>query len=216
MKKYYPVNLDITNRRCVIIGGGDVAERKAERLIECGAQVTIVSPLLTPLLEERKKARQIVHVDKDYEEKTLHGAFMVIGATDRNEINAQISQDALSLGILVNIVDDPDKCNFILPSLVQQGDLSIAISTGGKSPALAKKLREDMQQQYGPEYQVLLRIMGSLRKKVLTQSDAPEDNKALFVDLVHSDILQAIRDGNRDLVNKIIYEHSGIDMDVSL
>jgi precorrin-2 dehydrogenase/sirohydrochlorin ferrochelatase len=216
MKKYYPVNLDITNRRCVIIGGGDVAERKAERLIECGAQVTIVSPLLTPLLEERKKARQIVHVDKDYEEKTLHGAFMVIGATDRNEINAQISQDALSLGILVNIVDDPDKCNFILPSLVQQGDLSIAISTGGKSPALAKKLREDMQQQYGPEYQVLLRIMGSLRKKVLTQSYAPEDNKALFVDLVHSDILQAIRDGNRDLVNKIIYEHSGIDMDVSL
>jgi precorrin-2 dehydrogenase/sirohydrochlorin ferrochelatase len=216
MKKYYPVNLDITNRRCVIIGGGDVAERKAERLIECGAQVTIVSPLLTPLLEERKKARQIVHVDKDYEEKTLHGAFMVIGATDRNEINAQISQDALSLGILVNIVDDPDKCNFILPSLVQQGDLSIAISTGGKSPALAKKLREDMQQQYGPEYQVLLRIMGSLRKKVLTQSYAPQDNKALFVDLVHSDILQAIRDGNRDLVNKIIYEHSGIDMDVSL
>ena len=216
MKKYYPVNLDMTNRRCVIIGGGDVAERKAERLIECGAQVTIVSPLLTPLLEERKKARQIVHVDRDYEEKTLHGAFMVIGATDRNEINAQISQDALSLGILVNIVDDPDKCNFILPSLVQQGDLSIAISTGGKSPALAKKLREDMQQQYGPEYQVLLRIMGSLRKKVLTQSDAPEDNKALFVDLVHSDILQAIRDGNRDLVNKIIYEHSGIDMDVSL
>jgi precorrin-2 dehydrogenase / sirohydrochlorin ferrochelatase len=216
MKKYYPVNLDITNRRCVIIGGGDVAERKAERLIECGAQVTIVSPLLTPLLEKRKMARQIVHVDKDYEEKTLHGAFMVIGATDRNEINAQISQDALSLGILVNIVDDPDKCNFILPSLVQQGDLSIAISTGGKSPALAKKLREDMQQQYGPEYQVLLRIMGSLRKKVLTQSYAPEDNKALFVDLVHSDILQAIRDGNRDLVNKIIYEHSGIDMDVSL
>ena len=216
MKKYYPVNLDITNRRCVIIGGGDVAERKAERLIECGAQVTIVSPLLTPLLEERKKARQIVHVDRDYEEKTLHGAFMVIGATDRNEINAQISQDALSLGILVNIVDDPDKCNFILPSLVQQGDLSIAISTGGKSPALAKKLREDMQQQYGPEYQVLLRIMGSLRKKVLTQSYAPQDNKALFVDLVHSDILQAIRDGNRDLVNKIIYEHSGIDMDVSL
>ena len=216
MKKYYPVNLDITNRRCVIIGGGDVAERKAERLIECGAQVTIVSRLLTPLLEERKKSSKIQHIDKDYEEKVLHGAFMVIGATDRNEINAQISQDALSLGILVNIVDDPDKCNFILPSLVQQGDLSIAISTGGKSPALAKKLREDMQQQYGPEYQVLLRIMGSLRKKVLTQSYAPQDNKALFVDLVHSDILQAIRDGNRDLVNKIIHEHSGIDMDVSL
>ena len=216
MKKYYPVNLDMTNRRCVIIGGGEVAERKAERLIECGAQVTIVSRSLTPLLEEIKKARKIVHVDKDYEEKLLRGAFMVIGATDRNEINAQISHDALSRGILVNIVDDPEKCNFILPSLVQQGDLSIAISTGGKSPALAKKLREDLQQRYGPEYQVLLGIMGSLRKKVLAQGNASKDNKALFVDLVHSDILQAIRDGDRDLVNKIIYELSGIDMDVSI
>lgn len=216
MKKYYPVNLDIANRRCIIIGGGDVAERKAERLIECGAQVTIISRLLTPLLEKRKKSGKIKHIDKDYEETVLHGAFLVIGATDRNEINAQISQDALSLGILVNIVDDPDKCNFILPSLVQHGDLSIAISTGGKSPALAKKLREEIQQRYGPEYQVLLEIMGSLRKKVLAQGHASQDNKTLFVDLVHSDILQAIRDGNRDLVNKIIHEHSGIDMDVSL
>ena len=216
MKKYYPVNLDLTNRRCVIIGGGEVAERKAERLIECGARVTIVSRSLTPLLEERKKARKIVHVDKDYEEKALQGAFMVIGATDRNEINAQISHDAFSLGILVNIVDDPDKCNFILPSLVQQGDLSIAISTAGKSPALAKKLREDLQQRYGPEYQVLLGIMGSLRKKVLAQGNASRDNKALFAELVHSNILQAIRDGNRDLVNKIIYELSGIDMDVNI
>jgi precorrin-2 dehydrogenase / sirohydrochlorin ferrochelatase len=216
MKKYYPINLDITNRRCLIIGGGDVAERKAERLIECGAQVTVVSRSLTPLLEEREKAGKITHIDGDYDEKVLHGAFMVIGATNRNEINEQISQDALSRGILVNIVDDPDKCNFILPSLVQQGDLSIAISTGGKSPALAKKLKEDMQQRYGPEYQVLLKIMGSLRKRVLSQGHASRDNKALFVDLVHSDILQAIRDGNRELVHKIIREHTGIDMDVSI
>lgn len=216
MKKYYPVSLDMTNKRCVIIGGGEVAERKAERLIECGAQVVIVSRSLTPLLEDRKKARKIEHIDTDYEKKTLRGAFMVIGATDRDDVNARVSQDALSLGILVNIVDDPDRCNFILPSLLQQGDLSIAVSTGGKSPALARKIREELQQQYGPEYESLLGIMGSLRKKVLAQGHASEANKAVFVDLVHSDMLQAIRDGNRDRVKKIIHDLSGIEMDVNL
>jgi precorrin-2 dehydrogenase/sirohydrochlorin ferrochelatase len=216
MKKYYPVSLDMTNRRCVIIGGGAVAERKAARLMECGAQVTIVSRTLTPGLKDRIKANTIEHIDADYEKKTLRGAFMVIGATDRDDVNAQVSQDALSLGTLVNIVDDPDRCNFILPSLLQQGDLSIAISTGGKSPALARKIREELQQQYGPEYESLLTIMGSLRKKVLAQGHASEANKAVFEALVHSDMLQAIREGNRGKVKKIIFDTSGIDMDVNL
>jgi precorrin-2 dehydrogenase/sirohydrochlorin ferrochelatase len=216
MKKYYPVSLDMTDKRCVIIGGGAVAERKAERLSECGAQVVVVSRSLTPVLEDRKKADTIEHIDADYEKKTLRGAFMVIGATDRDDVNAQVSQDALSLGILVNIVDDPDRCNVILPSLLQQGDLSIAISTGGKSPALARKIREELQQQYGPEYESLLTIMGSLRKRVLAQGHASEANKAVFEALVRSDMLQAIRNGNGNLVKKIILDTSGIDMDVNL
>jgi precorrin-2 dehydrogenase/sirohydrochlorin ferrochelatase len=216
MKKYYPVSLDMTDKRCVIIGGGAVAERKAERLIECNAQVVVVSRSLTPVLEDRKKADTIEHIDADYEKKTLRGAFMVIGATDRDDVNAQVSQDALSLGILVNIVDDPDRCNVILPSLLQQGDLSIAISTGGKSPALARKIREELQQQYGPEYESLLTIMGSLRKRVLAQGHASEANKAVFEALVRSDMLQAIRNGNGNLVKKIILDTSGIDMDVNL
>jgi precorrin-2 dehydrogenase/sirohydrochlorin ferrochelatase len=216
MKKYYPVSLDLTDKRCVIIGGGAVAQRKAERLIECGAQVTIVSRTLTPLLEDRKKANTIEHIDTDYKKQALHGAFMVIGATDRDDVNAQVSQDALSLGMLVNIVDDPDRCNFILPSLVQQGDLSIAVSTGGKSPALARKIKEDLQQLYGPEYESLLTIMGSLRKKILAQGHASEANKAVFEALVHSDMLQAIREGNRGKVKKIIHDASGMDMDVDL
>jgi precorrin-2 dehydrogenase/sirohydrochlorin ferrochelatase len=216
MKKYYPVSLDMTDKRCVIIGGGAVAERKAERMIECNAQVVVVSRSLTPVLEDRKKTNTIEHIDADYEKKTLRGAFMVIGATDRDDVNAQVSQDALSLGILVNIVDDPDRCNFILPSLLQQGDLSIAVSTGGKSPALARKIKEDLQQLYGPEYESLLTIMGSLRKKILAQGHASEANKAVFEALVNSRMLQAIREGNRVKVKKIILDASGIDMDVNL
>jgi precorrin-2 dehydrogenase/sirohydrochlorin ferrochelatase len=216
MKTYYPVSLDITGKRCVIVGGGAVAERKAERLIACGARVTLVSRTLTPLLEDKKKANIIEHIATDYKKETLQGAFMVIGATDRDEVNGQVSQDALSLGLLVNIVDDPVRCNFILPSLVQQGDLSIAVSTSGKSPALARKIRQELQQQYGPEYKSLLEIMGPIRKKILAQGHAAERNKPVFDALVHSDMLQAIREGNRDKVRQIILDACGIDMDVTL
>ncbi len=216
MPKYYPVSLNLTDKRCIVVGGGEVAERKVERLLECGAHVTVMSPSLTSLLKDRKKSRQIVHIDAGYKKNALQGCFLVIGATDRDDVNAQISKDAMSLGILVNIVDDPDKCNFILPSLVRQGDLSIAVSTGGKSPALARKIKEDLQQQFGPEYERLLAIMGSLREKALAQGHAAGDKKAAFTELVRSDILQAIRDGNRGVVKKIIHDISGIEIDVSL
>jgi precorrin-2 dehydrogenase/sirohydrochlorin ferrochelatase len=214
--KYYPVNLDMTNKRCVVVGGGDIAERKVERLLECGAQVTVVSQSLTPVLKARKKTGQMDHIDKDYEDQALDGAFMVIGATDRNDVNERISKEAIARGLLVNIVDDPDRCNFILPSLVQQGDLSIAISTGGKSPALAKKLRKELEKQYGPEYQTLLVIMGILRKRILAGDQRAADNKAVFEDLVHSDILQAIREKDRGRVNTIIHDLTGISMDVRI
>jgi precorrin-2 dehydrogenase/sirohydrochlorin ferrochelatase len=214
--KYYPVNLNMTNKRCVVVGGGDIAERKVERLLECGAQVTVVSKSLTPVLKARKKTGQMDHIDRDYEDQTLDGAFMVIGATDRNDVNERISKEAMARGLLVNIVDDPDRCNFILPSLVQQGDLSIAISTGGKSPALAKKLRKELEKQYGPEYQTLLVIMGILRKKILAGDQCVADNKAVFEDLVHSDILQAIREKDRGRVNTIIRDLTGISMDVRI
>ena len=214
--KYYPVNLDMTNKRCVIVGGGEIAERKVERLLECGAQVTVVSKSLTPVLKTRKKTGQMDHIDRDYEDQALDGAFMVIGATNRNDVNERISKDAMTRGLLVNIVDDPDRCNFILPSLVQQGDLSIAISTGGKSPALAKKLRKELEKQYGPEYQTLLVIMGILRKRILAGDQRAADNKAVFEDLVHSDILQAIREKDRGRVNTIIHDLTGISMDVRI
>ena len=214
--KYYPVNLDMTNKRCVIVGGGEIAERKVERLLECGAQVTVVSKSLTPVLKTRKKTGQMDHIDRDYEDQALDGAFMVIGATNRNDVNERISKDAMTRGLLVNIVDDPDRCNFILPSLVQQGDLSIAISTGGKSPALAKKLRKELEKQYGPEYQTLLVIMGILRKRILAGDQRAADNKVVFEDLVHSDILQAIREKDRGRVNTIIRDLTGISMDVRI
>jgi precorrin-2 dehydrogenase/sirohydrochlorin ferrochelatase len=214
--KYYPVNLDLAGKRCVVVGGGEVAERKVERLLDCGAHVTVVGRALTTALAAKKAAGQLDHIDMDYEAGVLDGAFLIIGATDRGDVNERISKDAMARGLLVNIVDDPERCNFILPSLVRQGDLSIAISTGGNSPALAKKLRQELEGQYGPEYQTLIRIMGTLRQKIIARGQCAADNKAIFEDLVQSDLLQAIRDKDSGRVNAIIHERTGIIMEVRL
>ena len=212
--KYYPVYLDITNKRCVIVGGGDVAERKAERLLDFGARVTVIGKTLTPLLETMKREGRIEHIHADYDGALIGNAFMLIGATDRDDINTRISLDGKHKGILVNIVDDPAKCDFILPSLVQQGDLAIAISTGGKSPALAKKLREELEKRYGPEYEALLHMLGKLREKVVARGYASDENKRLFEAVIDSDIIQHIQDKNWEQVKKIIYEITGVEIEV--
>jgi len=211
---YYPIYLDITNRRCVVAGGGDVAERKVERLLECGARVIVIGKTLTPALKALKKAGRIDHIEDDYDAACLHETFLVIGATDQDEVNARISADARERGIMVNIVDDPDRCDFILPSLFQRGDLSVAISTGGKSPALAKKLREDMEEYYGQEYLILLKILGVLREKVKAKGRSSDENRKLFESLVRSNIIDMIREKNWDGVRKRIYELTGEDAEV--
>ncbi|HBH86157.1 MAG TPA: siroheme synthase [Syntrophaceae bacterium] len=213
--KYYPVYLDITNKRCIVVGGGDVAERKAERLLSFGARVTVIGKTLTPLLETMKRDGRIEHINADYDGAFISDAIMVIGATNREDINAQISRDGKHKGILVNIVDDPGRCDFILPSIMQQGDLSIAISTGGKSPALAKKLREDLETLYGPEYRVLLDVLGNLREKIVARGHSSDKNKQLFEAVVYSDILKHIKNKNWNHVKKIIYDITGVEIEVN-
>jgi len=212
--KYYPLFLDITDRRCVVVGGGEVAERKAGRLLDFGASVAVVGMTLTPCLETMKKEGRIDHIAADYDKAVIDDAFLVIGATDSDEVNAEISHDARAKGILVNIVDDPDKCDFVLPSLLRQGDLLIAISTGGKSPALAKKLREDMEQLFGTEYGTLLEVMGQLREKLVVKGRSSDENRRLFESVVHSDILKHIKDKSWDKVRKTIYDITGENIKV--
>ncbi len=212
--KYYPLFLNIIDRRCVVIGGGDVAERKVERLLNFGARVVVVGKTLTPGLETMKKAGRINHIAADYDKALIDDAFLLIGATDQDDVNAKISRDGKKEGILVNIVDDPDKCDFVLPSLLTQGDLLIAISTGGKSPALAKKLKEEMEQLFGTEYQTLLGVMGQLREKLVVKGRSSNENRRLFEAVVHSDILKHIKDKSWDKVRKIIYDITGEEIKV--
>ncbi len=212
--KYYPLFLDISRRLCIVIGGGNVAERKVERLLACGACVEVIGKRLTPTLATLAGEGRIVHRDTDYEESLIHGAFLIIGATDSDAVNERIAGDARALKIPVNIVDEPARCDFILPSIVERGDLAIAVSTGGKSPALAKKLRKELEAAYGQEYAVLLQIMGELREKIIADGRPSAENRERFEAVVSSPILDHIRAGRWNKVKALIRELTGVEMEV--
>jgi len=207
--RYYPIQLDVRSRRCLVVGGGAVGTRKVGTLLSCGAQVAVVSPEVTDELR-RLSARDVITLrERVYAASDLEGIFLVIGATDDEELNRRVSADAAVLGILCNIADRPEKCNFILPAIVQRGDLVLTVSTSGKSPALAKKLRRELERQFGEEYAVLLRLMGAIRKRLLAEAHAPEAHKPIFEKIVHSDILAWIRDGRMQEVNRLLAEILG-------
>jgi len=207
--KYYPISLDISNKRCTVIGGGEVAERKVRRLLDCGARVAVVGKRISPKLKALRERQRIEHVAADYRAECLDGSFLAIGATDNARVNSRVYRDARKMGILVNIVDDPERCDFILPSLLVRGDLSISVSTGGKSPALARKLRMELEERYGPEYEILTRIMGMLRKRVIRRGRSSEENRRLFEAVVNSDVLEKIRAKDWDGVKKRIRDVTG-------
>jgi len=211
--KYYPVFWDIADKKCVVVGGGEVAARKVQRLLDCGAKVSVISPELHPELIALKKDRRISHISAVYESKYIDSASMVIGATDNEEINAAVSQDASAKGIPVNIVDDPQKCDFILPSIVERGDLAIAIGTGGKSPALARHLRQDLEARYGAEYEIFLRILGDLRSQMTKNAGVA---KSWFDSLIASGILELIRKKDWEKVKKTVLEITGQEVKIDI
>ena len=209
--KYYPIFLDIKDKKCVIVGGGEVALRKAERLLDCGAKVLVISPKLSPELAILKDKKLISHIAAQYSGDLIDKAALIIGATDDEKTNAKISQDARSKGIPVNIVDDPKKCDFILPSIVQRGDLAITIGTGGKSPALARHLREELEEKYGSEYEIFLNILGGLRVKMEKNAGVGKD---WFKSLLAEGILDLIKNKNMKKVKETVKKITGEDVEV--
>lgn len=207
--KYYPVHLDIKKRNCLVVGGGAVGTRKVNTLLACGARVTVVSPDPAQQLKEMAAEGSITLKERAYRTVDLEDMFLVIGATDDEMLNRQISEEAEQIGILCNIADRPEACNFILPSVVQRGDLVITISTSGQSPALAKRLRRKLEAQFGEEYADFLLLMGVIRKKLLSQAHEPEAHKALFNQLIDSDLIELLRTGQRKQLNLLLYKILG-------
>ena len=191
--RYYPAYLDIKGRHCLVVGGGQVGTRKVGTLLQCGAEVMVISHEVTPELAEMAEQGLVNLQLRDYHSSDLDKMFLVIGATDDQALNHKVHKDAETSQRLCNIVDQPDLCNFVLPSIINQGNLSIAISTAGKSPAFAKFLRRQLQGQFGPEYGVMLDLLGAIRKRLLAEAHAPEQHKPLFEKLIQGGLLELIK-----------------------
>ena len=198
----FPVNLNLQNRKCLVIGGGKVAERKVESLLQCEAEILVVSPKITQNLEKLAQQGIINFVNREYKTDDLDGCFMVISATNDQKVNQKVASDCLLRNILINVVDDPPMCSFTVPSVLRRGSLCIAISTSGKSPTLAKKIREELEITFGPEYEEFLELMGEIRDQVMRDVPEEEKRRMIFDCLVNSDILDSIRKGNKELLLK--------------
>jgi len=207
--RYYPIFLDIQNRRCLVIGGGAVGSRKVATLLACGAVVTVVSlEADKPLLDLAARDIILLH-QRAYQPADVDGMFLVIGATSDDQLNGRIKSDTEKAGILCNIVDRPDDCNFILPSIVSRGDLTIAISTSGKSPAFAKKLRKDLKSQFGPEYATFLQLMGVIRTQLLSRGHQPAVHKKIFEQLIAGNLLELVKKKRTKAIDSLLFEVLG-------
>jgi len=198
----FPVNLNIYKKVCTVIGGGKVAERKIFHILPYEPIIKVISLEFTPKILELSNYIKIIK--SSYDKKYLVGSFLVFICTDNKELNLKIYNHAKELNVLVNIVTHPDLCDFSIPSVVKRGDLQIAISTNGKSPALTKIIRKEIQKQYGEEYEQMLIIMEKIRKKQLECSKDSSKNKELFYRFLDNNIIDLLKNREFNKIKEII------------
>jgi precorrin-2 dehydrogenase / sirohydrochlorin ferrochelatase len=189
MSRYYPVFADLQDKRCLVVGGGEIATRKVQGLLEAGAVVVVISPRLCTSLASLAAQGVIQHQARAFREADVVDCTLVIGATNQSAVNRAVCEAARRRNIWVNIVDTPDACDFIAPAVVHRGALQIAISTGGHSPTLAKRIRMQLEGAYGEEYAELLEKLGRERQRIQRLIGNPELRKAYYERLV--DVLLA-------------------------
>ena len=193
--KTYPICLvGLENRHVVVIGGGRVAARKAQALLEAGGTVAAISPLFCEefsCLSEPDARLEMVR--REYQAGDLEGAFLVVAATDDPRVNQEVWDEALKQGCLINVVDDPEHSNFIVPAVVQRGEVKIAVTTGGASPALARRLREKLEELIGPEYGDLACLLAEMRPELQRRFAPGEPRLEAALRLVDSDLLEILR-----------------------
>lgn len=167
---YFPIYLDLSGRRCLVIGGGAVAERKIASLLEAGAEVTVISPDATETIARWSRDNTIQFHVRQYQRGDIHGHELVFVATDDGSVNSQVHQDGRCEGVWVNAADDPGHCDFILPSVLRRGDLTVAVSSSGNSPALARTIREELEIYFTQEYEQLAALAAEARVELQKRS----------------------------------------------
>ncbi|SDH35098.1 precorrin-2 dehydrogenase/sirohydrochlorin ferrochelatase family protein [Desulfosporosinus hippei] len=178
MSQYYPIFIDLHALPVLVVGGGKVALRKVQTLLHHGSLVRIVSPRLVPELKELIDGKTCFWREKEYSAEDIQDSMLVYSCTELEEINAQVSQDAKGKHRLVNVVDDPEKCSFIVPSIMEKGDLKIAVSTGGSSPIVARQVRGELEDLYGQEMAEYLKLLKNWRSRV--KSELPPEKRTVF------------------------------------
>jgi len=190
----YPIFLEVRGRVCLVAGGGAVAERKVRALLTQGAAVRVVSPTLTPALAAEAAAGRLTHRNRPFAPADLEGTFLAFAATDDPAANAAVAAAAEAARVPVNVADDPSRSTFLVPSTFQRGEVTVAVSTGGASPALAKRLRAELEEKVGEEYAALARLLGEARREVLRRVPDSRQRQDLFSRLTE-DLHRALREG---------------------
>jgi precorrin-2 dehydrogenase / sirohydrochlorin ferrochelatase len=201
---FYPVFLQLEGKGVLVVGGGQVAERKVLGLLECGAQVLLVSETLTDRLIQLAEQGRIRCLGSSFSETLLEGVFLVIAATDDPQVNRRGSLAAQRRHLLVNAVDQPAECNFIVPSLVRRGALLVAISTSGKSPALARRIRRDLEGLLGPGYSRAVELMGRIRTDLLPLGLSPQRNRRILSGVVDSGLVELLERGDEAALRRVL------------
>lgn len=192
---YYPINLQLSHQPCVVIGGGSVAERKVAGLLAAGGEVTVLSPNLTAGLAVLAAEKKIVHIPRNYQQGDVEGFFIIVCATNDSSANQLIAEEGRRLGVLVNVADAPQLGNFSVPSQISHGDLLLTVSTGGKSPALAKRLREELEEQYGPEYGIYLELIAKARAKMKQKLSTAKEREAFWRETLDQEVIILLKSG---------------------
>jgi siroheme synthase-like protein len=203
---FYIACLKLTGRRCLVVGGGDVGLEKVEGLLACDADVTLVAPTAHPELEQFARERSIRWERREYDRSDLEGTFLAIAATDDTEVNIRVYEDAEQRAMLVNVVDVPPLCNFILPAIVRTGPLAIAISTAGASPALAKRMKREIGELFGEPYALLAIMLNDARGWAKATLPTYQDRKEFFESIVNGepDPVELLREGDTSAVVDLI------------
>jgi len=195
---YYPLFVDLAGRRCVVVGGGAMAEPKVEALVECGAEVVVISPQVTEKIRRWVEEGRLRWEPRAYRLGDLEGAWLVVSAPDDRSLNRAVWEEAQARRVWVNAVDDPPHCSFIAPAVYRQGELVLAVSTSGKAPALAVRLRDRLAAQLGPEYAAFLELAAELRGELVRRVPQFERRRALWYRILDSGVLDDLQAGARE------------------
>ena len=205
----YPLALNIGQRLCVVVGGGRVAERKVRSILAAGGRVRLVSPAATPGLTALADCRAIEWICKPYSQADLDGAFLAFAATNNPETQRAVHRDAQAAGLLVNIADAPDLCDFQVPATIHRGDLAISVATGGKSPAVAAMVKRRLDRFFGEEYGLLTAFAALLREQILAEELDSDRTRVLFQQLLHDDLVDWLRDRRWDDIRRHVEQVRG-------